>query len=108
MPWPREDGDLGRGDVAANGGARRHGSRLRIGRRSDAFGSGDRSQRRDRAGYIRADLQLRLNGAGSRSRMFQPLPDDIADAAMRAGDRLGGFAGRVLWREEVGSTNDIV
>lgn len=40
--------------------------------------------------------------------MFQPLPDDIAGALIRAGDRLGAFAGRVLWRDEVGSTNDIV
>jgi BirA family transcriptional regulator, biotin operon repressor / biotin---[acetyl-CoA-carboxylase] ligase len=40
--------------------------------------------------------------------MFQSLPDDIASALIRAGDHLGAFAGRVLWRDEVGSTNDIV
>ena len=39
--------------------------------------------------------------------MFQPLPDDIARALSGAGDRLGAFAGRVSWCDEVGSTNDI-
>jgi len=39
--------------------------------------------------------------------MFQPLPDDIARALVSTGDRLGAFAGRVSWCDEIGSTNDM-
>jgi len=39
--------------------------------------------------------------------MFQPLPDDISGALISTGDRLGAFAGRVSWHDEVGSTNDM-
>ena len=39
--------------------------------------------------------------------MFQRLPDDIAGALISTGDRLGAFAGRVSWHDEVGSTNDM-
>jgi BirA family biotin operon repressor/biotin-[acetyl-CoA-carboxylase] ligase len=36
------------------------------------------------------------------------LPDDVAHALAGALDRLGAFAGQVEWRDEVGSTSDIV
>jgi BirA family biotin operon repressor/biotin-[acetyl-CoA-carboxylase] ligase len=35
------------------------------------------------------------------------LPDDLAAALSAAGDRVGIFARRVRWYEEVGSTNDV-
>lgn len=39
----------------------------------------------------------------------QPInpPADVAEALLRAGDRLGPIAGRVLWFPEVTSTNDV-
>jgi len=35
------------------------------------------------------------------------LPDDVAEAFVRAGARLGPFQHHVTWYEEVGSTNDV-
>jgi BirA family transcriptional regulator, biotin operon repressor / biotin---[acetyl-CoA-carboxylase] ligase len=40
--------------------------------------------------------------------MTPAAPDDVAQALARAHARLGAFAGRVDWRDEVGSTNDVV
>jgi len=40
--------------------------------------------------------------------MTQRAPDDVAQALVRAHARLGAFAGRVAWYDEVGSTNDLV
>lgn len=37
----------------------------------------------------------------------QPLPADLAEALGRAGGRLGLFARRPFWYEDVGSTNDV-
>lgn len=37
----------------------------------------------------------------------QLLPEDLAEALARAGDRLGPFGLRPLWYDEVGSTNDV-
>lgn len=39
--------------------------------------------------------------------MGSPPPVDIAESLLRAGDRLGPIAGRLLWYPEVGSTNDV-
>ena len=39
---------------------------------------------------------------------MQPFPDDLARALALVHDRLGAFAGRFEWRDEVGSTNDVV
>lgn len=39
--------------------------------------------------------------------MTTSLPDDVRDALLRAGDRLGLFAGRLQWYQEVASTNDV-
>src|SRR3954464_7378956 len=35
------------------------------------------------------------------------MPDDIRDALAKAATRLGGFAHRLSWHEEVASTNDL-
>src|SRR5688572_30650862 len=35
------------------------------------------------------------------------LPEDVADALARAGERVRPYAGRVQWHEEVTSTNDV-
>ena len=37
----------------------------------------------------------------------QPLPDEFAEPLARAADRLGLFAGRILWYPDVPSTNDL-
>lgn len=39
--------------------------------------------------------------------MSDRLPDDIAEGLARCAPRLGAFAGRVSWHEQVGSTNDM-
>jgi BirA family biotin operon repressor/biotin-[acetyl-CoA-carboxylase] ligase len=35
------------------------------------------------------------------------VPPDLAAALVQAGDRLGPFTGRIIWYDEVGSTNDV-
>lgn len=39
--------------------------------------------------------------------MTEPLPADVARALQAAGDRIGACAGRVVYRSEVSSTNDV-